>query len=368
MMTANKALRTSRQPKHRQVREFVLDQMLSERLKVGEALPTESLLAESLGVGRNTVRQALGGLVSEGYIQRVPGRGVFVAKEVQGLILPDVRGALYPSLIKGFGEVASDSHHPIVIYETNNEMTRQGDAILQMIDRRVTGVAIVPTTEGIKPYQLRQLEEHGIPFVLCHRGMDDLEATVITWAWGEVGRVAAHAIYKKGHRRMAFVGFMRYRYTQLYEQAFRQTLKEYGLEIPESRVLYNEHFLNPASDDQARAELTTMLHAVDRPTAIFANDLDVAERIYLEAIRLGMSVPEDLSIVAFGGKWREGSIREQLAAVVIDEVELGRRAAKVLDDLQGNPSAQVEYKQMIMPLEFTASRSLAEPPSEISHT
>ena len=93
--------------------------MVAERFKVGDALPAEGVLAESLGVGRNTVRQALGDLVREGFIERVQGKGAFVTREVQrprettagvfGLILPAVRGALYPSLIKGFGEVASQS-------------------------------------------------------------------------------------------------------------------------------------------------------------------------------------------------------------------------------------------------------------------
>ena len=35
-----------------QLREFVLEQMVAERFKVGDALPAEGALAESLGVGR----------------------------------------------------------------------------------------------------------------------------------------------------------------------------------------------------------------------------------------------------------------------------------------------------------------------------
>ncbi|MCC7086661.1 MAG: GntR family transcriptional regulator [Pirellulales bacterium] len=377
MSVSTEIFRNTRQPKHRQVREFVLEQMAVGRLKVGDSLPAEGVLAESLGVGRNTVRHALGDLARQGFIERVQGRGVFVTREVQlqreasmgvfGLILPDVRGSLYPSLIKGFGEVAGTSRHSIAICETCNELGRQGDAILQMIDRRVAGIAMVPTTDGVPIHQLRQLEEHGIPTVLCHRGVEDVAATVITWPWEEVARVAAREIVKRGHRHAAFVAYKRYRYTEMYETTFRQSLAEHGLALPVDRVVYHEDFIRPSGDDQARRALTAMLQSPNPPTAIFANDIDVGERVYLETMHLGMRVPEDLSIVAFGGKWREGSIREQLASVAIDEVELGRRAAKVLGRLQANRSSWSQEQKMVMPLEFIEGRSLAQLGVSISH-
>ncbi len=370
MAATGTMLQTDKQLKHRQVREFVLDRILTKKLKVGDALPTEGLLAESLSVGRNTVRQALGDLVSEGYIRRIPGRGVFVAREVQksressmgvfGLILPDVRGSLYPSLIKGFGEIAGRSGHSIAIYETGGDVIGQGDAILQVIDRRVVGAAIVPNSlHGIPNYQLRQLEEHGIPLVLCHRGVDEVRAPVITWSWAEVARLAAQEIVKLGHRRVAFVACLRHRYSELYEKTFRQTIAEHGVELSANHVLYNDCLLKPACDDEARRELKAMLLSPQRPTAIFASDLGVGERVYHEAMHLGLRVPEDLSIVAFGGKWREGSIREQLATVAVDEVELGRIAARVLGGLEANQEMLEQYRQTVLPLEFIAGRSLA---------
>jgi GntR family transcriptional regulator, arabinose operon transcriptional repressor len=361
--------RMPRQPKHQQVREFVLEQLFAERLKVGDALPAEALLAESLGVGRNTVRQALGDLVREGVIERVQGKGAFVTKEMQrpreaaagvfGLILPSVRGSLYPSLIKGFGEVAGETQHSLAIFETNNDLGRQADAILQMIDRRVTGVAMVPTTEPTPPHHLRQLEEHDIPVVLCHRGVDQVNATVITWPWQEVAQLAARAIVEKGHHRVAYVAYLRFRYTEVYEEAFRQALAEHGIELPAECVCYNEQFINPAGEDDARHALVAMLNSPDRPTAVFANDLEVAERVYLEAVHLGLRVPEDLSIVTFGGKWREGPIRERLSAVAIDEVELGREAARLLSSLQADRTAWGLQRRTVVPLEFIPGQSLA---------
>jgi GntR family transcriptional regulator len=64
--------------KHVQVREHV--RSLIEQLPPGSAAPSERELVARFGVARMTVRQALDALVSEGLLERVPGRGTFVAR------------------------------------------------------------------------------------------------------------------------------------------------------------------------------------------------------------------------------------------------------------------------------------------------
>jgi GntR family transcriptional regulator len=64
--------------KHVQVREYVRD--LIEGAEPGSPAPSERELVQRFGVARMTVRQALDALVGEGLLERVPGRGTFVAR------------------------------------------------------------------------------------------------------------------------------------------------------------------------------------------------------------------------------------------------------------------------------------------------
>ncbi len=64
--------------KHVQVREYVRD--LLDGAEPGTPAPSERELVHRFGVARMTVRQALDALVSEGMLERVPGRGTFVAQ------------------------------------------------------------------------------------------------------------------------------------------------------------------------------------------------------------------------------------------------------------------------------------------------
>ncbi len=64
--------------KHVKVREHV--RALIDGAEAGSPAPSERELVQQFGVARMTVRQALDTLVSEGLLERIPGRGTFVAR------------------------------------------------------------------------------------------------------------------------------------------------------------------------------------------------------------------------------------------------------------------------------------------------
>ncbi len=64
--------------KHVVVREYV--RTLVAGMEPGSPAPSERVLVHRFGVARMTVRQAMDALVSEGLLDRIPGKGTFVAR------------------------------------------------------------------------------------------------------------------------------------------------------------------------------------------------------------------------------------------------------------------------------------------------
>ena len=64
--------------------EQIIDRISSGELSPGSQLPSQRDLAQMLGVGRSSVREAINALVVMGYLEPIQGRGTFI-KEV----LPD---------------------------------------------------------------------------------------------------------------------------------------------------------------------------------------------------------------------------------------------------------------------------------------
>lgn len=359
-------------PKSHVIRQYVLDLLASGQLKHGDCLPTETELARSLGVGRYSVRQALAELSEAGMVQRVKKRGTVVTLEgppVQtrenrsgyGLILPEILSGIYPSLIKGFSEGAAAAHHELMTCESGADVYRQGDTILRMLQKNVAGVAIVPVFDPMPDYQLQALRSNGVPIVFCHRRTTNLQAPLVGWSFEEVGTLAAATLADLGHQHVAFVDVARTPSNERYLAGFSAELRRRGISFSDESVFIGTHFLADSEAHYAEELVARPLKHSQRPTAVFCGDDYVSERLFLAAMREGLRVPEDISIIGFGPTFRDGPFRAGLAAVVVDEVKLGCKAANILSELSSGRRPADDAEEVLLPLEVVRGRSLGPP-------
>lgn len=75
---ASAGTRTARVPKYYRLKRHLLD--MTDTMPPGTPVPPERTLAAEFDTSRTTVRQALQELVVEGRLERIQGKGTFVAK------------------------------------------------------------------------------------------------------------------------------------------------------------------------------------------------------------------------------------------------------------------------------------------------
>lgn len=69
----------SGEPIYEQIKKQIRGQILSGKLKEGEALPSIRTVAKELSVGIITAKRAYDDLIAEGFLYSVQGKGVFVS-------------------------------------------------------------------------------------------------------------------------------------------------------------------------------------------------------------------------------------------------------------------------------------------------
>ena len=360
-------------PKYQHVRDHLFAEISSGRIAPGEALPPEAKLAEFLGLSRNTVRLALGDLEDQGAVYRVQGRGTFVSTEQQrqsrkslqafALVAPELQNFFYPSLVAGFEEFCSSASFQTLVRSSANDVYRQGDQILQLIDQRVSGVAIVPVAPvQTPPHQIRQLHENHIPVVYCHRPVPGVVAPCVTWSGEAVGHAAGLELIRHGHKRIAVVFGYEGEMASRYARGVQDALTENGIPVPKNfQMYYGETLHGPKTAGLVRAALSTLLCGPNRPTAIFCGTLPVAELIYLIAPEFGLRVPQDLSIIHFGGTQRGGGLAQRLACVAVDEHQLGAIAGRLLTEMKSGNRAFNSDEKVILPVSFLPGETVAAP-------
>lgn len=361
--------------KHQRLRSQLLCEIAVGTYGPGDALPTEVQLAEMMQVSRTTVRQTLGDLQQQGLVRRVQGKGTFVAErptfesgnraEAFAIIVLDVSSGYYNSLLSGFEQACNRAGRPAVVCNSSNSIDKQGNYLLRLLSHRAAGVAINACSEGVTPpYHVEVLQDAGIPVVLLHRPIPNVSAPVLEIPGEKIGHRAGELLVAAGHRYVAYLDSHKSDLTLQTETGLRQALKEAGADLPEEQVDYAHQTVSVSAADRLEYEqhieqvLPRLLSRPNRTTALFVGFDTLAEQVYLVAQRMGLRIPQDLSIVCFGGAHREGTILRRLTTVTIDEVSAGQKAVDLLQEMRDGKRSIRDGAHLELPLGFIEGTTL----------
>ena len=99
--------RQSAAPMYDQLKQLIIDGITREKLGPGDLLPGEHRMCEQYGISRTVVRQALAQLEHEGIVERVKGKGTFVARPKTSESLVHTLAGLFEEVERRGGHVRS---------------------------------------------------------------------------------------------------------------------------------------------------------------------------------------------------------------------------------------------------------------------
>ena len=218
----------------------------------------------------------------------------------------------------------------LVLYNKNVD---NDQFLLDTVDKKTQGLIIVAVCDRKRVEALRQT---GLPIVVVD-GNDYFgnDCDVVEANNYYSGYYAAHYFEKFGHIRLGFVG------DTPISMSFKQRRDGFadGVRYFGGRLRYFE----TTEPYQARAEtfnaafFRRMMRRSDRPTALMcANDI-TALNVYKILTQMGLSVPEDVSLIGFDNIKIGEPFMEKLTTFDIPKQEMGREAVRLLRMRRKNP-------------------------------
>ena len=359
--------RESSTPIHEQLLNQIRDLIVSGEWAPESLLPSETELQRQLNISRSTIRQALSKAEAQGLIERVPGKGTFVARapigepdsHLIGYITCDSFRHLQGQLLSGAESVLSARGYRVVFCNSNRDPEEENRLLEQLVvEDKVAGILIWPVLHDDRSRRLFQLAQQGsVPLVLVDRTFDGLACDYVTSENYAGAYAAVKHLVGLGHRRVAFLSR---RILQLHTIAdrlrgYQDALKDVDLTPLEPWLVGDanrEMEIVVALDSYSGAhsqdveQIARYLESLPRPTAIFAmNDMMAMQAV--KAAKLGgLRVPEDLSLVGFDDEGIVNTLLDvPLTTVAQDAITLGRRAAELLigriEGYDGPPRGEV---------------------------
>jgi len=328
-----------------QVADRVADAISSGQLDSGQRLPSERDLVRLFDVSKDTVRKALSILVDRGLVIKSPSRGSFVASS---RLLADRRTRRQ---VHVFLEMDENSPWEGLIRGLSRELHHQGlDLLLKdahgwdaqslrgvladSVDQRPAGIITYPWFPDDLSDFYRSLSGRGVPIVFVDAGIDiGLDAVVVDEAQG-IGLGVRH-LWALGHRKIAYIAgnsVPTCEHSRRRVEAFARICAELELQHIDEMICQsspaNSDNGHPASD--YRQQIAEFLQGGHSPTGVVCFNDTVAMTVWSIAEQLGMSVPDDLSIVGFDNENAAENWPRLLTTIEPRMVEIGRTAARRL--------------------------------------
>ena len=320
------------------------------RYKPGDRFHTEGELSELFGVSRQTVRQAVGMLETEGVLERRRGSGTYISfpyKKTEqtmtvGLITTFMGDYVLSSLMEGIESVLTKNNHSMQVAFTRNNHQKESQIFVSMLTGGVDGFIVIPPKNNlynpnINIYQGIAQENIPLIFIDCHYknlpfhcvGLDNVAA----------GRMATEYLIKAGHKKIAgfFMsdmqqGVLRY---EGYVRALVDAYDDYDL----------DHVLWCSEDDidDLFAHPRRILGRFDGCTGLVCFNDSHANRMMHFLIGNGIKIPEDMSVVGIDNDENSALMSVPLTSVNHPLEETGRKAAENLLELINKPGFNASY-------------------------
>ncbi|MCM8709692.1 GntR family transcriptional regulator [Clostridium sp. SYSU_GA19001] len=326
-------------PKYQKLKEYIVEAIQSHKIKVGEKIYSENVLAEKFEISRHTVRQALGELVNEGWLYKVQGKGTFVNRSPEetvntsktiGVITTYLNDYIFPSIIRGIDSVLSVNGYNISLSCTYNQHEKERLCLENFANQNIAALIVEPTKSALPNPNIDLYEKFsnlGIPILFIHGCYKELNYSFIVEDDVEAGYLATKHLIDLGHVNIAGIFKIddiqgHYRFA-----GFQKAHLDANLRSSDSRILWFETSDMEANFKPQSVQFNNLL--TDCSAIVCYND-EVSIKVMDMIREKKLNIPENLSLVSFDDSQLALVSQTKLTTVAHPKEKLGEEAAKAI--------------------------------------
>ena len=290
------------------------------------------------------VRKAMAQL---GYEVRTPAEPAQVHTiKMIGIVLPpsdrDVyENTFYLKAIRGISQVCNQRHVGSTVITGKDYYEILNTIQTLHSSNRVDGFVMLYSKK--EDIVIDYLCEHGLMYVVVGKPNELAEQTICIDNDNLLaGREAADYLYDLGHRRIGYLGSRNdFMYAADRRAGYQLSLLLHQLPVRQDYCVEME-----SVNETGASTLQVLLSQTDRPTAFVVSDDMLALALERVCVQMHLSIPEDVSIIAFNNSLYAQLASPQLTAVDINSYQLGQEAANQIINYMDNPD-QLPTKIMV---------------------
>lgn len=277
-----------------------------------------------------------------GYRPNALARSLITNKtQTIGLVVSDISNSVMAVIAKGINCVCQKNGYTVVMCETSG-ITEKEIAILDKLgEHHVDGLVFAGI--NVNRSLADKMLEMEYPVVLVNQEESYGETRIMTISYDNYQAVydTVALLIHSGHRRIASIGGPENDYsagTQRFK-GYQKALEDAGIEVVKSYIQRGDFSFEAGYEGMKRI----YEESFELPTALIAGSDLMAIGAMQSAFSLGLSVPDDISIVGFDDSEMGKYTRPTLSTVRIPYFDEGVLAAETLLRMIHDPNVKPEF-------------------------
>lgn len=287
------------------------------------------------------------------YTPNALARGLIIkSTKTIGIIMQDINNLFYPAIIRGIEDKFNENDHGIFLCNSDGDMKKEIKYFNSLLERRVDGIILMGTRPiGVVHNQHIFNLSKFVPIVMLNDSIMGLDVHCVQNDEVSSAYEAVSYLVGIGHKRIAFLNGAGNFTTFAYKQTgYQKALIGNDLPInPEYEIKV------PPYESGGYEGMRKLLNLEEKPTAIFAASDQIAFGVYKGIYESGYKIPEDFSVIGFGGIPLSEEIYPELTTVNQQPYLLGRTAADVMFKILEGEA--IESKKTIIKAELIIRKS-----------
>jgi LacI family transcriptional regulator len=223
-----------------------------------------------------------------------------------GVVVGDIENPFFSSAVRGIADVARMAGYTVILTNSGEEIEAEKAAVKTLRAKRVDGL-IVSAASSCDFDHLQEISQSGCPLVLLDRALPGLNVDTVTTDDRAAAEQATTILIGKGHRDIAYItacDTKDHRLKNLDDirtasvrqriEGFMAVCSAAGINAPLDAVQ-----LGANGRDRCAKLARELLQSPTPPSAIIASDSLIALEVFKAARHLGLSIPDDLSLITF---------------------------------------------------------------------
>lgn len=294
----------------------------------GVSKKTVSRVINGSALVRPDTRDKVQSLMEElGYTPDPQARGLaFRHSFLIGMVYDNPTAQYIVNMQYGALDALRGSGFELVVHPCDSKRSDYIEGIRQFVRRqKLYGVVLIPRVSEDQALA-QALDELGVRYArIASVPLDEADRMLLTHD-RRAGCEVAEYLESLGHRRLGLItGPERYRSSIERGGGFREGLAQRGIDLSAASVYEGGYTF-----ESGVAGAEYLLRQTPRPTAIFACNDEMAAGVYKAALRMGLSIPGDLSVVGYDDSPLASQLWPALTTIHLPVRDLGREAVRLL--------------------------------------